>query len=212
MTTQLWLLYLTTVMAVIFVPGPSAALCLTHGAKHGRWRTTGTIVGGMCASLTLMALSALGLGAVIASSELLFQIIKFAGAAYLIAIGISTWRSSSVMLIPSETELAEPRASRESWSRLFRHGFFVGIGNPKDLLFFGALFPQFIDPGRSLVGQLSVLAATWLVVDGVAMFGYAASGGLLRPLLVNAGLSKWFNRVAGGIFVSAGAALMTARR
>jgi uncharacterized membrane protein YdjX (TVP38/TMEM64 family) len=71
MSLQHWLLYLSVVLAVILTPGPSAALCLTHGARHGVWRATATVLGGMVASLTLMTLSALGLGAAITASTTL---------------------------------------------------------------------------------------------------------------------------------------------
>lgn len=210
MSLQHWLLYVSVVLAVIVTPGPSAALCLTHGATHGVWRATATVLGGMVASLTLMTLSALGLGAAIAASTTLFLVIKFAGAAYLIYLGIMMWRAPAADASAGAAPAAS--ASRASWARLWRQGFLVGIGNPKDLLFFGALFPQFLDPAKPMAPQFALLAATWLAVDGLAMTGYAGLGTRIGPALRRSGAGRLFNRLTGGAFIAAGGALAVANR
>ena len=211
MSLQHWLLYVSVVLAVIVTPGPSAALCLTHGASHGVWRATATVLGGMVASLILMTLSALGLGAAIAASTTLFLAIKFAGAAYLIWLGIGMWRAPAA---PDATASAPATAgvSRSRWSRLWRQGFLVGIGNPKDLLFFGALFPQFLDPAKPMAPQIAVLAATSLAVDGLAMTGYASLRTRIGPALRRSGAGRLFNRLTGGAFIAAGGAMAVAIR
>lgn len=89
-----WLLYVSVVLAVIVAPGPSAILCVSHGATHGALKTFATILGGMGASLTLMLASALGLGAAVAASDTLFHAIRLLGAAYLVYLGVSTWRAA----------------------------------------------------------------------------------------------------------------------
>lgn len=211
MSLQHWLLYVSVVLAVIVTPGPSAALCLTHGASHGVWRATATVLGGMAASLSLMSLSALGLGAAIAASTTLFLAIKFAGAAYLIWLGIGMWRAPAAPDAAGGAPAAAP-APRARWARLWRQGFLVGIGNPKDLLFFGALFPQFLDPAKPMAPQFAVLAATWLAVDGLAMTGYAALGTRIGPALRRSGAGRLFNRLTGGAFIAAGGALAVANR
>lgn len=211
MSLHHWLLYVSVVLAVIVTPGPSAALCLTHGATQGVWRATATVLGGMVASLTLMTLSALGLGAAIAASTTLFLAIKFAGAAYLIWLGIAMWRAPAPAAGGDvDAEAAGPAASRGTVAGLWRQGFLVGIGNPKDLLFFGALFPQFLDTTRPMAPQFALLAATWLVVDGLAMTGYAALGTRIGPALRRSGAGRLFNRLTGGAFIAAGGALAVA--
>jgi len=211
MSLHHWLLYVSVVLAVILTPGPSAALCLTHGATQGVWRATATVLGGMVASLTLMTLSALGLGAAIAASTTLFLAIKFAGAAYLIYLGIAMWRAPAPVAGDAATAAAQPPA-RGTLARLWRQGFLVGIGNPKDLLFFGALFPQFLDTTKPMAPQFALLAATWLVVDGLAMTGYAALGTRIGPALRRSGAGRLFNRLTGGAFIAAGGALAVANR
>ncbi|MBQ1761268.1 MAG: LysE family transporter [Aquincola sp.] len=214
MSFNAWLIYLSVVLAIIVTPGPSALLCMSHGAAHGAWRTSATIVGGMCASLTLMMLSALGLGAVIAASDTLFHLIKYAGAAYLIYLGISTWRAPPAALEVPPADGASGAAPALATRRLalFRKGLVVGIGNPKDLLFFGSLFPQFIDPTQPIAAPLAVLASTWLVCDGAVMLGYAHGGAAIAQRLKGSRMGKTFNRLTGGAFIVAGGALAAARR
>jgi len=106
MSLHTWLLYVSLTAAVIVSPGPMALLCVSHGVRHGVRPTATTILGGMTASMILMLLSALGLGAVIAASDTLFQTIKWAGAAYLLYLGISTWRSA-----PQESTVVAPDAA-----------------------------------------------------------------------------------------------------
>jgi homoserine/homoserine lactone efflux protein len=212
MSLHHWLLYVSVVLAVIVTPGPSAALCLTHGASHGVWRATATVLGGMVASLTLMTLSALGLGAAITASTTLFLVIKFAGAAYLIWLGLAMWRAPAPAADATSIASTGPATSHARWTRLWRQGFLVGIGNPKDLLFFGALFPQFLDPAKPMAAQFALLAATWLAVDGLSMTGYAALGTRIGPALRRSGAGRLFNRLTGGAFIAAGGALAVANR
>lgn len=205
MSLNQWLIYLSIVVAIIATPGPSAALCLTHGAAHGRWHALATVLGGMLASSTLMALSALGLGAVIAASDSLFFTIKLVGAAYLIYLGVSMWRAPEAGFgnaLPANSAVAVVAPSK-----LFRNGFMVGIGNPKDLLFFGALFPQFLNPSAPMLPQLAVLGVTWLVVDGAVMYTYAVLGTKLALNFGRFSSGKLMNRVTGSIFIAAGGAL-----
>lgn len=169
MSLQHWLVYTSMVLVIIMTPGPAAALCLNHGVQHGRLRTLMTVLGLVLSSLTLITLSVAGLGTVTDTSGMLFTFIKYAGAAYLIFLGISIWRSTATKLEPSPVTEASAVRGQAPLRQLFRTGYLVGISNPKDLLFFGALFPQFIRPDAPLFRQLAILSATWLVVAFVIM-------------------------------------------
>jgi threonine/homoserine/homoserine lactone efflux protein len=218
MSWNLWLLYVSLAGALIVSPGPSALLCVSHGVSHGVRRTLGTVLGGITASMTLMLLSALGLGAVIAASDTLFHAIKWAGAAYLVYLGISTWRSrpqaAPAPPAAQSAEVAVPATSLPSatWGQLYRKGFLVGIGNPKDLLFFSALFPQFMNPAEPVAGQLAILAVTWMVLDGSIMSAYAVGGAKVAARLGRSGPGRWFHRVTGGAFIAAGGLLAATNR
>ena len=227
MSLHTWLLFVSLAGAVIASPGPSALLCVTHAARYGVRPALATIVGGMTASMTLMGLSALGLGAVIAASDTLFQAIKWAGAAYLLYLGITTWRSKDAGDgAPSaknkdsagkaeaeiDSESSTPAPGWHTWAPLYRKALIVGIGNPKDLLFFSALFPQFMDASAPIAGQLGLLALTWLVLDGSIMLAYVLCGAKLLNRLQQGGAGRWFQRVTGGAFIAAGGMLAASSR
>lgn len=220
MSLHTWLLYVSLAGVVIASPGPSALLCATHAARYGVRPVLATIVGGITASMTLMGLSALGLGAVIAASDTLFHAIKWAGAAYLLYLGISTWRNQggeAAGNAPAADDAQQPKEESglsmwRTWGPLYRKGFVVGIGNPKDLLFFSALFPQFLDASAPVAGQLGVLGLTWLVLDGSIMFAYGLCGATLLARLQHGAAARWFHRVTGGAFIAAGGVLAASNR
>lgn len=201
MSLHHWFLYLLVIVALIAMPGPSAMLCLSHGAQHGGRRAIATVLGGVISALTLMLLSVLGVGAMLAASSTLFTMVKLLGALYLLYLGIAAWRSPAPEL--AGLALVPPDAEPRPLHKLFGHGFMVGIGNPKDLLFFGALFPQFVDAQQAVLPQLLLLALTWVVADFSIMSCYALMGRRVASLFSRLGGSRLFNRVTGGAFVAA---------
>lgn len=206
-----WLLFTTVVLGVVVMPGPAAALCLSHGVAHGRLRTLVTVLGLVLSSLVLIVLSVAGLGAVLASSALLFDVIKYVGAAYLIYLGVSIWRSRPGDALAGSTAATVP-VQPAPLGKLLRTGFLVGISNPKDLLFFGALFPQFIDPNVPLLGQAALLGATWCIVAFAVMSIYAAVGAKLARRVDALNARGLLNRITGGVFIAAGGALAWVKR
>jgi homoserine/homoserine lactone efflux protein len=213
MSVEHWLIYVSVVALVVVTPGPAAALCLSHGVVYGRTRTLMTVVGLVSSSLALIALSSFGLGAILSTSSTLFAIVKYVGAAYLIYLGISIWRAPLPEMRPSETTPASSPADHLSLGRLFVTGFFVGISNPKDLLFFGALFPQFIEPGPGgATQQLLIMSSTWVVVAFSIMALYATLGSKFASRVQGLSARRALNKVTGGVFVTAGAALAWAKR
>lgn len=221
MLLSLWLLYVSLAAALIASPGPSALLCVSHALAHGARKTIGTILGGITASMTLMLLSALGLGAIIAASDTLFSAIKWAGAVYLLYLGISTWRNAKQAPagVEVDTEIANAGAPEHAESAdtttfwtLFRKGLMVGLGNPKDLLFFSALFPQFMDASAPVAGQLLILGCTWMVLDGSIMLMYVLAGAKLLARLHGTRAGQWFDRATGGAFIAAAGILATSQR
>lgn len=210
MSWQTWVAYVAVVLVVIITPGPAAALCMTHAAVNGSLRTLATIAGLLLSSLTLISLSAAGLGAALAASGTLFTMIKFAGAAYLVYLGIRIWRSPPPAELKAAT--AAEQSARSTKAQLLRTGYLVGLSNPKDLLFFAALFPQFVSPEHDTASQLLLLAMTWLVIAGSIMFGYAIMGYRVAGALQRFGPRNLFNRLTGGALIAAGAFLALFRR
>ena len=200
-----WLTYVGVIFALIIFPGPVALLCTSHGLQFGRRQATATVLGGILSSLVLMVISSLGLGAVLATSETAFYALKMVGGAYLIYLGVMAWRDTSSPAMASPNVAAGPKVSA---STRFRRGFTVGISNPKDLLFFAALFPNFIDVSQPQLLQFVILALSWLVIDFTLMSTYAGLGASISRWFQTPRRYKRFNRATGGLFITAGGSLM----
>lgn len=199
MPLDTWLLFLLTALGISLSPGPNGLLALTHGAMHGSRKTLFTISGGILGFTAVIALCLVGIGTLLKSSLMWLTVLKLIGGAYLIWLGVKLWRS------PAATyENAIVTQDSQGWS-LFREGLLTAATNPKGLLFFSALLPQFIDPQRSLLMQFAVIAATYAVTEFATEFVLASAAQHVRPWLARVG--KRFNQVCGGLFVTIGAAL-----
>jgi homoserine/homoserine lactone efflux protein len=197
------LLYLLAAIGLSLTPGPNSLLVLTHGALHGRRRTLFTVGGGALGFLVLIALSMMGIGALLASSAGALTVLKLLGGAYLVWLGIQLWRAPPIRL-----DAADPGADARG-ATLFRQGLITALSNPKALLFYGAFLPQFIDPGRDLARQFAVMAAVFVAVEVIVEYLLAALAHRVRAALERVG--RTFNRVCGGMFVAMGAALPITR-
>ena len=199
MNLDTWLIYLLAATGLSLSPGPNGLLALTHGALHGRRKTLYTIFGGACGFTSVVALSMLGIGALLQASLVWLMIMKWVGGAYLIWLGIEVWRSP-----PISVELRGAAEPRGGWS-LFRQGALSALTNPKALLFFAAFLPQFIDPDRSLFIQFVIMAGTFAIIEVATEVFIASMAHRISPWLARVG--RRFNQVCGGVFMAIGAAL-----
>lgn len=208
MSLNTWLLFVVTVFFVSATPGPNMLLAMSHGIRYGLRATLPTCLGLLSALGLIMAGSAAGLGALLAASETLFTLVKYAGAVYLIWLGVKTWRTRAggVGAMPQQGT-----GAGSAWLR-FRTGFLVAMSNPKAFVFFTALFPQFMDARAPQLPQLAVLAGTFYLIETAWQFVYAAGGARLGRWLASPRHLQWINRFAGGSFVAAGVALTTVSR
>lgn len=205
MELNTWLVYISVIGILIFSPGPSALLCVSDGLKYGNKKTIPTIIGGAVAALVLMSISAAGLGAILIASEKLFFIIKLIGGFYLIYLGWTTWKEGSI-----KVEITPENSSsfiNYSFFSLLRKGFMVGISNPKDLIFFIALFPSFMNAALPQTEQYMVLACTWFILDCTSMFMYAGLGSKISPWLSQTKTRILVNRTVGSLFIILGSTL-----
>lgn len=203
MSLDTFLLYLAAILLIAISPGPMAMLSMSHGMHFGKRRALSTALGSVLAALCLMLASAAGLGALLAATEYGFVLLKWCGAAYLLYLGIRLLLTKPQ---PSEFKLESPKGTGRGRD-LFRQAFLVGISNPKDLLFFAALFPQFIDVSAPQGPQLAILAGSWAIVDFSFVMIYASLASLLAPKLSASNRLHWFDRTSGGVFVSLAALL-----
>ena len=167
MTFETWLAFVAASMILTMTPGPSIILCVVHSLNYGAKNTVFTALGDISANFIQMVLVAVGLGIIIASSDLAFQLIKWFGVATLIYMG-----AKMVLSKPRGLELSQLSHSI-SRRKLFINGFLVAAGNPKALVFFTAFFPQFIDPEKPLVNQLIIMCPTMAALDFLWVMLYA---------------------------------------
>ncbi|KQT11003.1 LysE family translocator [Ramlibacter sp. Leaf400] len=205
MSSPTYLLYLAAVGLLIVTPGPTMLMTLANAVNHGPARALVSSAGALTASLGAMALSALGLGAVLAASEAAFTVLKVLGAAYLVWLGIKTFRGGDALSLGS----AAPAPAHRS---LFMQGLLVGASNPKSLLFFAAFFPQFIDPAAPVLPQFALLSFTFVAGDFLMLVACALGVGRFAGWLRQAGVVRWINRVCGSLFALMGALLLLSRR
>lgn len=212
MSFDIWIYYLLAVLILTASPGPSSLLCMTKGVQSGFKLSIFTALGSLTAITGILTLSFTGLGVIIASSEVVFNVIKWTGAAYLIFLGWKSLRSSQQDYDQLPSQQSDSKVVKESIVSHYVSGFIVGASNPKAILFFTALFPQFIDPSLALLPQFAVFALTFAVMELSWLLVYAYLGAKSSNWLFAKGRAKVFNRVTGGVFIGAGALLSTTSR
>lgn len=210
MTLTTYLLYLAAVAVLVLSPGPTMLMCMTNAVKHGAGKAMASAGGSVTAVLGVMVLSSLGLGALLAASEVAFTVFKAVGAAYLIYLGVQTFRSpvNSFEVVADNTSPGTQRSA----AQLYGQGLLVGASNPKALLFFSAFFPQFLNPEAPFVPQFVILAATFVACEFSVLSLASVFTARIAPWLRVSGRARWFNRVSGGLFTGMGALLLTLRR
>jgi homoserine/homoserine lactone efflux protein len=207
MSWTMWLAFLAAALVIAVSPGPGAVLSMSTGLRYGYAAALRAIAGLQIALLLQLCVVALGLGAVLATSEAAFAVVKFAGAAYLIWLGVQKWRS------PPEPIGGDGEGLRvQSRRQLYAQGILVNLTNPKAIVFIAALVPQFIVPDRPQWPQFAIIGATMVAVDMMVMSCYALLATRFRPLLRNPRLLRLQNRIFGGLFVGAGAMLAASSR
>ncbi len=204
MSFEFLLVYSVTVFVASIVPGPSMLLALTHGMKYGAQRTIASALGNLSVTLLQAAISIAGLGAILLASEGLFTVVKWLGAAYLIYLGISIWCSPEVSCSAGANRQPAPRVPLR---KMYLQAAFVTAGNPKAIVFFTAVFPQFIDPEAAYIPQFGLLMGTGGVIAFGCFMVYAIGGQKVVTLFAKAAVGKYLNKIIGGTFIGAGLGL-----
>lgn len=211
MELQVWLAYFLASWAIALSPGSGAVLSMTHGLAYGVQKTSATIAGLQLGLAVILLVAGVGVGALLLASAAAFTVVKFAGAGYLIWLGLKQWRSS-VSTTVAAGEGASAQSGVPPARERFVTGFFTNVTNPKGIVFMVAVLPQFIDPQRSLWLQLLVLLVTTIGVDLVVMHGYAFLASRAQRWLATARARRAQNRVFGGVLMAMGASLLLVKR
>ncbi len=195
MSIHFLFLFSMTVFIASIIPGPSMLLALTHGMQFGARRTMASALGNVAVTMVQAFISIVGLGTVLMASETVFLVIKWAGAGYLIYMGIT-------MLLSSGQGFAV-QAAHDSSSKLIplRKMFFqasmVTAGNPKAIVFFTAVFPQFINPEAGYALQCSILLSLMALIAFVCFMIYALGGQKIVSVFSMASVGRLIKQVIG---------------
>ncbi|QLY71662.1 homoserine/homoserine lactone efflux protein [Citrobacter freundii] len=204
MTFEWWFAYLLTSIVLSLSPGSGAINTMTTAISHG-YRGAAASIAGLQTGLGIhIVLVGVGLGTLFSRSVIAFEVLKWAGAAYLIWLGIQQWRAAGAIDLNTI-------ANTQSRSRLFKRAVFVNLTNPKSIVFLAALFPQFIMPQEPQLMQYVVLGVTTIVVDIIVMIGYATLATRIVGWIKGPKQMKALNKVFGSLFMLIGALLASAR-
>lgn len=202
MSIEVWIAFVVASAVLLAVPGPTVMLVVSYALGRGKQTGWATVPGVTLGDFTAMTASLLGAGAVLAASATLFTILKLAGAAYLIWLGISLWRAK-----PELAGLEETSASADK-SAMFWNAYIVTALNPKSIVFFVAFVPQFVDPSAAVLPQFVILEATFLFLAALGAAIWALLAGNLRERFRRPETLRKVNRAGAGFLIGAG--LLTA--
>lgn len=199
------LLFLPACFALNMAFGPNNLLSMTVGAKQGMSTALVAAMGRLLAFAIMIVVAALGMGSLLMVSETAFTVVKFAGAAYLIWLGIKILRANG----RASTEQLE--LGKTDIRGLARQEFLVAIGNPKAILIFTAFFPQFVDMNNYWTSFM-IQGVIFLLLEVIAIVAYAYVGTRLSGVLQHAQGLRWVNRISGSMMIGFGLILAMARR
>jgi homoserine/homoserine lactone efflux protein len=206
MTLSVWLAFLVASFVISLSPGAGAVYAMSCGMRGGYRHALIGIVGMQFGLALQLVVVAVGLGAVLATSTLAFNVVKWAGVAYLVWLGWQQFRAEPRAM--SVDGSVPETSSREAFVR----GFLVNASNPKATVFFLAVVPPFIDPARPLAAQYLAVMGTLAFTDLIVMSGYALLAARVLRLLREPHHIRWMNRTFGGLFMLAGGLLATFKR
>ena len=201
------LLFLTTTLVVVLSPGPAAIAVTAEAASNGFARSIWVILGIAIANIVFFILSATGIATLILASHTLFSIIKWIGVGYLLYLGFGAIFSNAgpLNINPSKKESGKI-------SKVFLRGFVLEISNPKELLYFSALLPQFVDISKPVIPQLAIFCLITIFLDlfCYSLYGYLGFRSIrvgIKPIII-----KFINRSAGSMLIFAGLKMATVDR
>ena len=195
MTMKLWLAYTTTLVIYMSTPGPSHLLMLSNSLGNGFRRSLATAAGDLSANIIQMIVAAVGLTSLIYTSPEIFVYIKWTGVAYLVFVGVMLFRREM------DPRLASG-ASGRSANALYWQGFMTSASNPKAIIFFAALFPQFVNPGAAAAEQFVILGMTFLFVDASFLCAYGGFASWIAARLQKY-VGHQMNRISGLLLIVA---------
>lgn len=198
MNIESYIPFVLAATLILIIPGPTIILVISQAVAHGRKSVVPLVLGVLLGDFTAMTFSLLGLGTILAASAVLFSIFKWAGALYLLYLGVQLWKSNP------KRHSVHDNTKKTSARSLFKSSFIITALNPKGIAFFVAFLPQFIEPIKPALPQLTLLGGTFLFLAVLNAALYAIFAGQLSEHIKKARVRKWFNRCGGSALIGAG--------
>jgi homoserine/homoserine lactone efflux protein len=200
-----WLLFLAVSLAAVATPGPAMLAILGHALARGARATIPVVLGNVLGAVLLIAASVAGLSALLAAVPHGLEVLKWAGCAYLLWLGLAAFRGENAHDATGRSAVRNGGLAR---------GILIAFSNPKALLFFGAVLPQFVDAARPALPQFAAMATTFAVLELAATATVTFAAQALAPLLTRAPVARRIRRTGGAILIAAAAlvALAPVRR
>ncbi|MEO0368275.1 MAG: LysE family translocator [Pseudomonadota bacterium] len=197
MTFETWTIYVGTILLFMSTPGPSHLLMVSVSMSNGFNRSLATAVGDLSANALQILLAGFGLAAVLMSSQYGFAVVQWLGVTYLVWLGLKSIVSSF-----GHSDGVN-KQSKASLGSLWMRGFITSAANPKAVVFFAALFPQFMDSQQQVFGQILILGITYLLIDAVFLACYGKGASWLAEK-VGSSMNKSIERLSGaGLILTA---------
>jgi threonine/homoserine/homoserine lactone efflux protein len=188
--------YCIAAMIIILAPGPSVLFVLARAIAWGRATAVATVAGNVTGAFTLSVVVAIGLGPILQRSELAFISVQILGGLYLVYLGITAIKHSQI----HASDMANQGDIRPSTWRSMREGFWVGALNPKGMVFFAAILPQFVDRGAgNITSQLILMGAIFAILAFFSDGGWGILAGTIRNWLATEIKRLVFMRMTGGV-------------
>ena len=190
MNFETWILFILAVLALMSSPGPSHLLMLSNSATYGFKRATATIFGDLSANMLQMFAAVLGLSFLITSSSNIFNFIKWIGVTYLV------WNARNMFFKKNNLKKVKKINSKKIFNKLYLQGFITSASNPKAIIFFASLFPQFIVIDQNIWIQFIILSITYVTIDGILLMTYGLGASYIVSFIKKNSVI-WVNRIGG---------------
>jgi len=204
MSFEVWLAFSAASIVLLVIPGPTVLLVVSYALGQGWKAAFPMAVGVALGDFTAMTLSMLGVGALLAASATVFTAVKWAGAAYLVWLGIKLFRAGGAFHASARHDKVHPM-------RMLVHAWLVTALNPKSITFFVAFLPQFLSPHRDFLTQMLVFESTFLALAFLNAFAYALLATRARRFFSSERALSIFNRAGGTLLIGAGVATASMR-
>ena len=203
-----WIIYASVAVVSIASPGPAILLAISNSVQYGMKTVVISSLGNIVGLFFLSALAMAGVGALLKASASMFFVLKLCGAAYLFYLGVRQWRSRKSIFVQVD---GDERTVIRGRSQIFSQAALLALTNPKAILFFSALFPQFLSPGRPLTPQFLILTCTFMAISFSSLMTYGFFARFVKNWMSVRRRHLWFNKIFGLMFMFFGMGMLAMR-